>query len=86
MSGSSVVHGYMLIGMSGINERSGELEGMTPAELALIKASLRDARVKVERLLRRADELTAQVESLYPQAAQAGQAGPRAVGERHGSC
>ncbi|MEV2198095.1 site-specific integrase [Streptomyces phaeochromogenes] len=37
--------------MSGINERSGELEGMTPAELALIKASLSEARVKVERLL-----------------------------------
>lgn len=76
----------MLIGMSGINERSGELEGMTPAELALIKASLRDARVKAERLLRRADELTAQVESRYPQVAQAGQAAPRANGERHESC
>lgn len=86
MSGSSAVPGYMLIGMSGSNERSGELEGMTPAELALIKASLSEARVKVEQLLRRADELTATVESRYLQAAQPGQAAPRANGERHESC
>lgn len=76
----------MLIGMSGINERSGELEGMTPAELALIEASLSEARVKVERLLRRATELTATVESRYPQAAQADLDAPRARRGRHGSC
>lgn len=76
----------MLIVMSGINERSGELEGMTPAELALIKASLSEARVKVERLLRRADELTATVESRYPQAAQAGLDAPQVGGGRHESC
>lgn len=72
--------------MPGINEQSGELEGMTPAELALIKASLSEARAKVERLLRRADELTATVESRYPQAAQ-GDQGARQVGAgRHESC
>lgn len=76
----------MLIGMSGINERSGELEGMTPAELALIKASLSEARVKVERLLKRADELTAMVESRCPRAAQADLDAPRASGGRHESC
>lgn len=76
----------MLIGMSGINERSGELESMTPAELALIKASLSEARVKVERLLRRADELTASVESRFPQAAQADLDARRAGGGRHESC
>jgi hypothetical protein len=76
----------MLIGMSGIDERSGELEGLSCAELALIKASLRDARIKVERLLMRADELTAKVESRYRQAAQADQAAPRANGGRHESC
>lgn len=76
----------MLIGMSGINERSGELESMTPAELALIKASLSEARVKVERLLRRADELTASVESRFPQAAQADLDARQASGGRHGSC
>lgn len=59
----------MLIGISGINERSGELEGLTPAELAVIKASLSAARVKVERLLRRADELTARAEGWYPKKA-----------------
>lgn len=76
----------MLIGMPGIKERSSELEGMTPAELALIKASLSEARVKVERLLRRADELTAMVESRCPQAAQAG-LDARRVGEgRRESC
>lgn len=76
----------MLIGMSGITERSGELEGMTPAELALIKASLSEARVKVERLLRRATELTLRAESRYPQAAQADLDAHRAGGGRHESC
>lgn len=76
----------MLIGMPVINEQSGDLKYMTPAELDLIKASLSDARLKAERLLRLADELTATVESRYPQAAQVGRAAPRANGERHGSC
>lgn len=72
--------------MSGINEQSGELEGMTPAELALIRTSLSEARAKAERLLRRADELTAMVESRYPQAAQGDQVARRVGAGRHESC
>ncbi len=75
----------MLIGMSGINERSGELGGLTPTELALIEASLSEARATVERLLRRADELTARVESRRRQAVQGGPVAHRADEERHES-
>ncbi|MGW3715588.1 hypothetical protein ACWD8L_00390 [Streptomyces sp. NPDC005133] len=63
LSGSSDVPGHKLIGISGINEQCGELEGITPAELALTEVSLSEARSKVEGLLSRADELTAKVES-----------------------
>lgn len=76
----------MLIGMSGINEQSGEPEGEARAELAPPKAGLSKARVEIERLLRRADGLTARVESRCPQVAQADQAAPRTNGERHESC
>lgn len=72
--------------MSGIDEQSGELECMTPAELALIKASLSEARAKADRLLSRADELTATVESRYPQAAQGDQAARQVGAGRHESC
>lgn len=56
---------------------SGETECMTPAEIALIEASLRDVHLKFERPMRRADVLTLTVESHYTQAAQAA---PRANG------
>lgn len=72
--------------MSGINEQSGELQGMSPAELALIKASLREARATVERLVERADQLTVRVESRYPRSAQGGPVAHRVHAERHGSC
>jgi len=86
VSGSSSVSGRMLIAMPGINERSGELGGLTPKELALIEACLCEARATVERLLRRADELTARVESRRRQGVQGGRVARRAREERHESC
>lgn len=75
----------MLILMPGIRERKNELADLTPAELALIKASLDEARATTEGLLRRANALTAKVESRYSRSPQAGPDARREVGERHGS-
>lgn len=83
MSGSLSVDGRMLVGMSGTNDRVGELGGLTPAELAVIQASLSKARATVERLVRRADELTARVESRRQRAAPGGPAARRAGEVRH---
>lgn len=87
LSGSSGVGAHMLIGMSGSNEpRTAEL-GMTPAEFALIKASLRQARAKAESLLSRADRLTERAAShCLRQGAPDGQAGHRVAGACHESC
>ncbi len=70
----------MLIGMPGINDRRNEQGGLTPAELALIKASLNAARTTAEGLLRRADALTAKAESRARQAAPGVRAGRQAGG------
>lgn len=75
----------MLIYMPGINERKNELAGLTPAEFALIKASLDEARATAEGLLRRADALTANVASRYSRSPQAYPDAHREAGERHGS-
>lgn len=75
----------MLIAMSRINERSGELGGLTPTELALIEARLSEARATAQRLLGRVDELTARVESHRRQAVQGGRAVRRVDEERHES-
>lgn len=75
----------MLICMPGINERKSELAGLTAAELALIKASLGEARATADGLLRRADALTAKVASRYSRSPQAGPDAHREAGERHGS-
>lgn len=86
LSGSSVVSGHMLIGMSAIYEQRSELAGMSPAEFALITASMRQARGAVEGLLRRTDELTATVDSRYRQAAQGDPTARRVRGARRESC
>lgn len=77
--------GHMLVDMPGINERNDELGGLTPAELALIKAGLSEARATAERLLKRADELTVRAEARYLRVAQDGPGAHRASGGRHES-
>lgn len=78
--------GHMLLGMPRINERNDDLGGLTPAELATIKAGLSKARAMAEGLLKRADELTARVEARCLRVPQGGPDAPRVSGERHGSC
>lgn len=75
----------MLVCMPGINEWSNVHGGLTLAEVALIKASLREARVTAERLLRRADALTGKAEARYRLVAQVGPSARRVGGERHES-
>lgn len=76
----------MLIAMSGNYERRDELAGMSPAEFALIKASMSQARARVEGLLKRVGKLTGTVDSRYRQVPQGDPASRRGGGVRHGSC
>lgn len=85
MSGSSYVPAHMLIGMSGSCEQVNRSACLTPAELALIKASLGEARTRVDQLIQRANALTKKVESFLPQSAQGDSCARPARGERHGS-
>lgn len=85
MSGSPVVRGHMLVVMTRIHERIGKLEGLSPSELALVRASLSEAHTKAEQLLGRADALIERAELRLPRLVPDDPGAHQADGVRRGS-